>query len=256
MMKVKELWSKVSQWLPKQKDYEFVDYRVSVDDNGLISQDQQPAGPADEQQAVESKEVVVKTVSSAEKNQPLERLREGFDQLITQLQNINQHLDHQITQHEDLVNRIDRLPKLLESFPAVVENQKQVIDKLFEELKAMAFKDQQFVEAVEKIPQETVKQTDALVDITHQLSAAAETDVQLAEGFNKFNNTLDRLNRSTASQTDSIMQMSKTFAASDRYLKYLVSKHNRRFTWVFVTAVSVCILAILALVVAIAVVIK
>jgi len=136
---------------------------------------------------------------------------------------------------------------LLEGFPELLENQKQVTGQLLEQLKAAAIKNEQFIDAVEKIPTETAKQTDALVDIDHQLAAAADTDVQMAESFNKFNETLDKLNQSTLGQTDSIMQMSKTFSTSDRYLKYIISKQNRRFMWIFVTAIGVCVLAILVL---------
>jgi hypothetical protein len=56
-------------------------------------------------------------------------------------------------------------------------------------------KNQHFADVVAKIPTETAKQTDALVDINHQLAAAADTDVQMAEGLNKFNETLEKLNR-------------------------------------------------------------
>ena len=41
--------------------------------------------------------------------------------------------------------------------------------------------------------------------------------------------------------------MSKTFAASDRYLKYLVAKQNKRFTLIFLIAVGVCVFAIISL---------
>jgi cell division protein FtsL len=43
------------------------------------------------------------------------------------------------------------------------------------------------------------------------------------------------------------MQMSKTFAASDRYLKYIVSKQRKSFMWVFMIALGVCVAAILIL---------
>jgi len=128
-----------------------------------------------------------------------------------------------------------------------VENQKQLVEQLFEQLKANAVQDQRFMETVEKIPTETAKQTDALVDIDHQLAAAADTDVQMTESFNKFNETLDKLNESTIGQTDGIMQMSKTFATSDRYLKYIMSRQRKSFMWVFMIAVGVCIVAILIL---------
>jgi hypothetical protein len=101
------------------------------------------------------------------------------------------------------------------------------------------------VDTVERIPDEIARQSDALVDIDHQLAAAADADVQMAESFNKFNETLGKLNESTVGQTDGIAQMTRTFATSDRYLKYIISKQNRRFVWVFVAAVGVCVAVIL-----------
>jgi methyl-accepting chemotaxis protein len=246
-MALKDLWSKTSGWLRAHKLSAAKDYPPDIDDQGLISPDAESAEPDAERQAGQSNQVMVKAVQPRSKPESLEKLQIGFNKLTEQLQGINEHLSRQVAQHEDLMGRINQLPELLESFPAVVENQKQLTEQLFEQLKATVTKSQQFMDAVEKIPAETAKQTDALVDIDHQLAAAADTDVQMAEGFNKFNQTLDQLNQSTISQTDSILQMSKTFATSDRYLKYLMSRQNKRFMWIFVTAISVCVLAILLL---------
>ena len=58
----------------------------------------------------------------------------------------------------------------------------------------------------------------------------------MAEGFNKFRMTLDRLNQNTVSNTEGILQMSRTFAASDRYLKYVVTKLNKRYAWTLALA--------------------
>jgi len=249
-MTLKDLWTKTNSWLRTQKLTKVGGYHPQIDDEGLISQNDESAEPDVEQSQhaeAQSSQVVVKTIQPKEKRESLEKLHEGFNKLIEQLRGINEHLNRQAAQNEDLMSRIEQLPKLLESFPAIVENQKRITEQLLEQLKAAAAKDQQFMDTVEKIPTETAKQTDALVDIDHQLAAVADTDVQMAENFNKFNETLDRLNRSTAGQTDSIMQMSKTFATSDRYLKYILSRQNKRFIWVFIAAVGVCVLAILIL---------
>lgn len=250
-MTLKDIWarakSRTSSWLRSHKISGAGDYQPQIDDEGLISQDAEQTKPAGDDRASQGNQVVVKTLQPAKKAESLEKLQEGFGKLINQLQGINEHLNSQATRHEDLMSRIDQLPKLLESFPVVVENQKQLTEQLFEQLKASATKNQQFMDAVEKIPAETTKQTDALVGINHQLAAAADTDVQMAESFNKFNETLDKLNQSTLGQIDSIMQMSKTFATSDRYLKYIMSRQNKRFMWIFITAISVCVLAILIL---------
>jgi ABC-type transporter Mla subunit MlaD len=225
------------------------DYQPQVDDDGLLSRDSEVVETTfeQEQKEAQSKHVVVKTVQPVDKAQSLEKLQAGFDKLIEQLRGINEHLDGQVAQNEDLMGRIEQLPKLLERFPAVVENQRQLTEQLMEQLNAAATRQEQFMDTVEKIPTETAKQTDALTDIDHQLAASADTDVQMVENFNKFNETLDKLNQSSVSQRDSILQMSRTFAASDRYLKYILSRQRKSFMWVFTIAMGVCVLAILIL---------
>jgi cysteinyl-tRNA synthetase len=143
---------------------------------------------------------------------------------------------------------VEKLPMLLENFPAVVESQKHLTEQVLEQLRTIVVSQQRFIETVERIPTETAKQTDALIDIDHQLAAAAAADVQMAESFNRFNATLNKLNQSNAEQTDSIIQMNKTFATSDRYFKYIISRQNKRFMWIFAASITVCVLVVLILV--------
>ncbi len=257
-MTLKDIWAGTSSWLRSHKIYRRADPHPEIDEEGLISQDDdsiEQADTANQPGGPESNNVVVKAVPPVDRQsamgrpaaESLEKLQEGFDKLVNQLQGINEHLNRQADQHEVLMNRIKALPELLESFPAMVENQKQVTEQLLEQLRAAAAKNEQFIDAVDKIPSETARQTDALINIDHQLAAAADIDVQMAENFNNFSQTLDKLDQSTNSQTDGILQMSKTFATSDRYLKYIISKQSKRFMWIFITAVSVCFVVILIL---------
>jgi len=246
-MTLRDFLSKANTWLRTDKLSRLKRYQPQINDNGLISRDDEAGADEARRDKGQSNQVLVKTVQPVDKSQSLEKLQAGFDKLINQLEHINEHLNRQISQNEDLMGRIEQLPKLVENFPAVVENQKQLMEQLIEQLKSNTIKNEQFIDAVEKIPAETAKQTDALVDIDHQLAAAADTDVQMAESFNKFTETLDKLNQSTIGQTDGILQISKTFAASDRYLKYIMSRQSKRFMWIFMTALGVCTLAILIL---------
>jgi hypothetical protein len=253
-MALKEFWSKMGAWIRSQGAGTSGKFQPQVDTDGLISLDaeSEPASedkePPAGEEAQQNDKVVVNAVEPVKKQEPIEKLQDGFNQLVEQLTGINQHLNQQVGQHEQLMSQLERLPRFLESFPAVVENQRKMTQELLEQVKWAMAKNQHFADVVAKIPTETAKQTDALVDINHQLAAAADTDVQMAEGLNKFNETLDKLNQSTQGQTSSIAQMSKTFATSDRYLKYLVSKQNRRVAWLFVTAIGVCVLVVLILV--------
>ena len=257
-MTLKDLWADTSGWLRSHKIYRACDHRPDIDEEGLMSPGDESAEPpeADETPVEpQSNNIVVKAIPPADRqpevsrpsSESLEKLREGFDKLVNQLEGINEHLNRQAEQHESLMGRIKQLPELLESIPAMVDNQKQVTEQLLEQLRSAAAKNEQFIDAVDKIPNETAKQTDALVNIDHQLAAAADIDVQMSENFNHFYQTLEKMNQSTINQTAGISQMSKTFTTSDRYLKYIISKQSKRFMWIFIAAVSVCFVVILIL---------
>lgn len=257
-MSIKEFFSGTTSWLRGGRMASPTD----IDEDGLISQEDDSEirmdslGEAVNEESVSEEsrnnnEVLVKTITPIDKHPGtpgLEKLHDGLNRLIEQLRGINDNLNRQSSRHEELMSRIEQLPHLLQGFPGAVENQRQVTEQLIQQLKENALKDQQFMDAVAKIPTETAKQTDALINIDHQLAAAADNDVQMVENFNKFNKTLEKLDDSSLSQTDSILQMSKTFAASDRYLKYIISRQNKRFLWVTASAIGVCIIVVAALV--------
>jgi methyl-accepting chemotaxis protein len=185
-----------------------------------------------------------------------EAITQAFEKLVGQLQGINTNLDRQINQHEQLMDRVQKIPEILESLPAESENQRQAINAMVEQLKQQDLREQQIVETLRDIPLESGRQTNALIDMNQKLSTAADIDAQMAEGFNKFNQTLSSLNNSTAEQSDAIGQMNKTYAASDRYLKYIITKQEKRFAWMFYTTIGICTAAIITVVVTLALVLN
>ena len=249
-MTLKQFWAGTGKWLRSRKPFTNAGHQPQINEDGLISQDNDPAEPGNDappSNEAEGDNVMVKAVQPMDPQESLEKLQKGFDKLVEQLQGINEHLSRQAAQHDDLMGRIEQLPRVLETFPDVVDNQKRIIEQLMEQLKGSNAKNEQFIDAVGKIPNETAKQTDALVKIDQQLAAAANIDVQMSQSFNNFNETLEKLNQTSMGQTDGILQMSKTFAASDRYLKYIISKHSKRFMWIFIAAIGVCTACILIL---------
>jgi ABC-type transporter Mla subunit MlaD len=248
-MRLREILSGTSNWL-RSRRYEHAGHcEPMLDNDGLLAVALEPQGNFGDTSSAHTPQgpVVVSPVTGLERRESAEKLQEGFNRLIDQLEQINDHLTQQLTQHQELMGRVKQLPQLLESLPSAVENQKHLTTQLLDQLRTTGAKDQQFIEAVGKIPAETARQTDTLTLINHQLEAAADADVQLAGSFVKFRDTLDRLNHSTVRNTEGIVQMSKTFTASDRHLKYVVTKLNQRYVWVLAVALSVCGAAICTL---------
>ncbi len=235
-MAIRELITRTGRWLSGRRDNIYEPLRKSVpldkpnNSSNVISRRNAPA---------------------ADRTETLQMIQTSFEQLVEKLGGINENIGRQIKQHEELIKRIDEIPQLLQNFPESMKNQRIIVDALVEQLKTQSLKNQQFTEAVEKIPVAAQKQTDAISDMATQLAASAAVDAQLAEGFRRFNNITDRLSDNVEGQTDSITQMSKTFSASDRYLKYILNTQHKRFMWVFIAALSVSVFAIISLLVVI-----
>ncbi len=187
----------------------------------------------------------------ADRTEALQMIQGSFEQLVDKLGGINDNLGRQVEQNAQLLKRIDEIPQLLQNFPESMKNQRMVVDSLIEQLKAQALKNQQFAESVGKIPETAEQQTSAIKEMAGQIAASAAVDTQILEGMRKFNIITDKLKDNVEGQTDGIIQMSRTFASSDRYLKFILNTQHKRFMWVFITALSISTFAVIALLIVI-----
>jgi len=176
-----------------------------------------------------------------------EVLSEAFNKLIEKLEGINENLSSQSLRQDDLISKMNDLPEILKTFPESAENQRKLAESISDEIKSRQQKDAEFLKAVEKIPAETGRQTETLDEMNQKLTDSAKVESQLTENFARFNDTLSRLNQNAVKQTNGILQMNETFKASDNYLKEIISKHNSRFTWVFVSSMVVSLISIIIL---------
>ena len=234
-MAIRELISRTGKWFSARKESLYEPLRKSPVSDKTFNSDG----------------AVLRRNESIDRVEAIQMLQRSFEQLVEKLGGINENIDRQIKQNEELIQRMTEFPQLLQNFPESLKNQRAVIDAMIEQLKMQALKNQQFTETIEKIPAAAEKQTDAISDMAVQLAASADVDAQLAAGFTKFNSITDKLKDNVENQTDSIIQLSKAFSASDRYLKYILNTQHKRFMWVFVTALGVCAFAIIVLLIVI-----
>jgi chromosome segregation ATPase len=253
-MSFKNLRARIGRVL---REYGFSGYyeQAEINDAGLLMEEFETAKPEENIKShlkpkieplrpINSDAVVVQAIQPASKTESIEKMQEGFNRLIGQLENINSHLKDQIDQQQVLMRQMNKLPELLNGLPAMAANQSKLTEQLMEELKSASKQNEQVIETLEKIPEETEKQTECLNDINHQLTAAAAVDVQMGERFQRFNIAIDKLNETSMMHAESINQMGRTFAASDRYMKYLIQRQSTRFTWIFVATAGVCLAVI------------
>ncbi len=171
------------------------------------------------------------------KKDSAEVFQEAVDKLVDKLEGINENLGAQIQQNEQLVEKMDALPAMLTPLPEAVEQQRAAFAQVAEQLRGKVARD-------EKVAEE-------LCGIHEKVAASAEVDAKMCESFSQFSETLGKLDADTVSQTEWIQQMSRTFSASERYIKYTLARQQVRFFWIFGISLGICLLAIVGLIVGI-----
>lgn len=271
-MGLKEYWSKISDWLIGQEEESAPEHRPRVNEEGLLTggfeqpregeagrraaagvaqeeqKDEQAAGETQEAYAGREGASGIERTKDVLYKRDMNRLQDRFDRLIEKLGAISETLNLQLAQGKMLLERMDKMPEIVRNFPAIADSQMRMGKELSEHLAAMIAKNERFLEAVEKIPAEAIRQTDILAEINEHLTSSTDVDMRMADSFRRFNEILTKLSQNTVSQAESIMEMSRAFSSSDRYLKYVISRQNRQFMWLFGVSVGVCFMTILILV--------
>lgn len=238
-MEIREFWSRIKNWMSSEPEPEQQQSDPALDDDGLMTKDVEEAARKD-------------ALTGNIQNVPgqlerYEKIQNSLNMFVDKLGAMNNNLEQQLKQHRELTEKLEEMPELVKNFPSMVENQEKIRTQLAEQIADMQSKNEQFVEAVERVPAEMGRQTDLLEEIKEQLSIKADAEDNMASGFRKFNDILARLNQNTLNHTDSIMQMSKTFSTSEKFLKYVISRQNKQFIWLFAVSLSVCFVAIAVL---------
>ena len=180
--------------------------------------------------------------TAVRKKSSAEMFNDAVEKLIDKLENINHNLDQQVQQKQQLVQRMDVLPDMLSTMPKAVEEQRQAFARVAEQLA-------QKVERDAKVAEE-------LAGIHEKVTTSTEIQSKMGDNFTKFSDTLDRLDQDTVNQTEWLQQISRTFLASERYMKYTLAKQQTRFYWIFGISIGVCFLAIAGLFIGILLLVK
>lgn len=192
---------------------------------------------------VEQTEVMPKVTAE----EILQNINEGFVSLVDQLNGVNANLRSQLEHHEKVTESLDVVPKVLGSFPEFASDQKEVMNSALTQMRACNEQGRKISQTLEKLPEESARQTEVIRQIREQIELARESSDRMRDDLGRFSEAIESLNTVAMNQGESISQMSKTFASSERYFKYMFEKQTKRFAWVFGIALGVCVIALISL---------
>ena len=76
------------------------------------------------------------------------------------------------------------------------------------------------------------------------MASTVDTQEQMRENFDRFNQTLKKMDETTNAHHNSIERMSENYAETDKYLKFTLDKQHKRFMWVFGVSLSIVLITI------------
>lgn len=185
------------------------------------------------------------------KKDHVERLSDMVNQLVEKLEGIHGHLGSQVSQNEQLLEHIRKLPDVLNGVPESMQKQEAAVSMLAEELRKKAQSDAQLTAKIATLPDETARQTQTLEEIGKQIFASSQTEETMSENFATLAQSVSQLGDNTSSQTEWIQKMSRAFAETDRYMKDSMVRQQKRMMWIYLATVAVSLAAIGGLVAAV-----
>ncbi len=191
---------------------------------------------------------LVSKVKPAEKKDAIEKLQDGFERLVGELEGINTSLAKQVDQHEQIAKRMEDFAKIVESLPQAIEEQKRVFTAILDDLKE---KESKFVEMISKIPEESHKQNETLSSMKDQLETASRASDSMAKQFDSFGHTLESLNSHANSQKETVNRISTMYSESESFYKQTLKSIQNRFLWMSVSMVALGVVAVGTIVVAV-----
>ncbi len=173
-------------------------------------------------------------------------LEEGFNRLVDVLESINDNVIQQRRHSADMTQRLEDMSQSLRALPESTESQAAMKD-LTEEIRNQTLRQQQVAESVKSLPDLSQTQVDKLAEITRQLEASGDTEIQLVESFNRVQQTMQGMESHSTAQTSALRDLNAASAHHSQQLQEMLTRQNRKLIWCFAVLAALVVVAIAAI---------
>jgi uncharacterized coiled-coil protein SlyX len=232
------LWKRVGGWLRRSPEPigPAQGKVIRVDADGML------VDPESDKNTEEST-----ALSKHPKNdQQLTSIEEGFGRLVDVLESINDNVIQQRRQSADMTQHLEDLTQSLRALPESTESQAAMKD-LTEEIRNQTLRHQQVAESIKSLPDLSQTQVDKLSEITRQLDASGETEIQLVESFNRAQQSMQGMESHSSAQTSALRDLNAASAHHSQQLQEMLARQNRKLIWCFAVLAALLVVALAAI---------
>ena len=232
------LWKRVGGWLRRSPEPIRTGQGkvIRVDADGML------VDPESDKNTEEST-----ALSKPPKNdQPLDSIEEGFGRLVDVLESINDNVIQQRRQSADMTQRLEEMTQSLLALPESTESQAAIKD-LTEEIRNQTLRQQQVAESIKPLPDLSQTQLDKLSEITRQLEASGDTEIQLVESFNRVQQSMQGMESHSTAQTSALRDLGDASTHHSQQLQEMLTRQNRKLIWCFAVLAALLLVALAAI---------
>ena len=232
------LWKRVGGWLRRSSEPIGPGQGkvIRVDADGML------VDPESNKKTEES----IALSKPPKKDQQLDSIEEGFGRLVDVLESINDNVIQQRRQSADMTQRLEDMTQSLRALPESTESQAAMKD-LTEEIRNQTLRQQQVAESIKPLPDLSQTQVDKLSEITRQLEAAGDTEIQLVESFNRVHQSMQGMESHSTAQTSALRDLGAASTHHSQQLQEVLARQNRKLIWCFAVLAALLVVAIAAI---------
>lgn len=173
------------------------------------------------------------------REQALQKLQEGSDQLVELTVSVEHHMSSQQERTENLVQSVGQVDAKLDALSEPLRDQLAMTGTIASQLETANERAEQVVRALAELPQTLSAQSGALKEMAEQLSLGTENTAQLATSLTEMGAAMQNLMQQSHAQSDALRRVEDSSRRRDQVLTETLQEQTRRLTMLLVVALVV-----------------
>ena len=180
----------------------------------------------------------------AAKESPVDKLQRGYEEMVSLMSSVRNHLETQAERSERLLRVLDGLPEALKSLPEATRNQTRTLEAIQTNLNQQVQHNTKLAEALNGLSQSTKHHEHAMSAIGQQLDAGHQRSEQILGSFNSLTGTLDRMTDANEASTILLRRMAEQESQAAEQVRQLFVRNQKQMTTMSVVSWSLALVAL------------
>ena len=175
----------------------------------------------------------------------LEKLQDGYLQVIELVETIRKHQDRQDERAVEFSTSLSNMARTLSEIEKGNHDQVDQLGNIAEELRAGNKRGDHWQEVLAEFPKTAQAQRDALMSVTRQMEAVGDRDDKMTGSLDSLREAVTALGDATTASSVAVKNLQMTAIEDSERTADLLEAQNKRFTMLFALTVTLTLVALI-----------